>query len=83
MSPMSPVPPALHALAAYAAALERAATEHPAHARRLLLEAADVWFCLGRSGRATELYAVVLLANRRRRSRRRVEAPCLRARAKA
>jgi len=76
----------LDPILAYARDLEVAAAEHPAHARRLLAEAADVWLCLGRTDRCGELLVrLVLLGHRRRRrpSPALQRSTCLRARSKA
>ena len=49
----------------YAVDLERAAGEHPAHARRLQAEAADTWLCLGRVDRAARRSAHLAMPCRR------------------
>lgn len=76
----------LEPILAYARDLEIAAVEHPAHARRLLAEAADVWLCLGRADRCGELLVRLVLLSRggrRRPSPALRRSTCLRARSKA
>ena len=74
--------PTLVDIIRYAVDLERAAGEHPAHARRLLAEAADTWYCLGRLERAAALAARLAMPCRGR-PRRLLPVTCLRARSKA
>lgn len=74
--------PSIADIVRYALDLERAAGAHPAHARRLLAEAADTWFCLGRHERACAL-AGRLAMPCRGRPRRPLPVTCLRARSKA